>query len=167
MYLTPFSFHKYNCKSSLGWEEVTVGNQIIRGFDIDVAPIEIKTNSMVTVGSQDKIWIRFIENGTTDDGPSIKVFFRDPPAYHLGYCTGEVDFSMPPGPVRVWTFRKEDGRIKLDCNGEVIFDLNYVTNDHLTYGEKKCLKYWTNDFGAIRLQGSAEDYFRQHHPGMT
>ena len=107
-----------------------------------------------------------MERGTTNTGPGFRIHFTDPPTYQLGYCSDNyVEFTMPPhGPIRVWTIRKENDKIKLDCNGVVIFDINYEINEQVVNGEMQCSKYWTKDFEAIQFQGSAEDYFRQLYP---
>ena len=106
-----------------------------------------------------------MERGTTNTGPGFRIHFTDPPTYQLGYCSDKyVEFTMPPGPIRVWTIRKENDKIKLDCNGVVIFDINYEINEQEVNGEMQCSKYWTKDFEAIQFQGSAEDYFRQLYP---
>ena len=127
---------------------------------LDHTPIQIKTDS--EVGTDDAIWMRFIERVTTDHGPGLEIHFTDPPVYILEYCTGFVEFSMCPGPERVWTISKENQRIKLECNDEVLFDINYHDNNYLTDGLPKCMSYWgMMHFGSTKFQGSAADYYRQ------
>ena len=136
-------------------------HQNIDGLTIDVAPIQIRTDSFV--GSGDKLWLRFVKKGT-DEGPGFWIDFTDPPSYILGYCTDHVKFTMPDGP-RVWTINRENDRIKLDCNSVIIFDINYMKNNWLTDGVEKCKSYWAKDLGAARFQGGAADYYNQYTEG--
>ena len=137
-------------------------DQNINDIALDVAPIQVQTDSLV--GSGDKLWVRFVEKGT-NDGPGFWVEFTDPPQYRLGYCNDRLEFTMPEGPIRVWTISRENDRIKLDCNGVVIFDINYMNNDWKTNGVEKCKSYWANDLGATRFQGGAADYYKQYAEG--
>ena len=144
-----------------GWR-TAVFDQNIDDIALDVAPIQVQTNSLV--GSGEKLWVRFVEKGT-NDGPGFWVEFTDPPQYRLGYCNDRSEFTMPEGPIRVWTISRENDRIKLDCNGVVIFDINYINNDWKTNGVEKCKFYWANDLGATRFQGGAADYYKQYTEG--
>ena len=126
------------------------------------APVQFKTNS--EVGSMDTTWITFIERGSRHGGAVLIVYFKDPPAYTIGDCTGETEFTMPPGPTRVWTVVKENEKIILLCNDVVIFDINYMTNTYRN--ERKCLESWGVDFEATRFSGSASDYYSQYTGGM-
>ena len=131
-------------------------------IDLDGTPVQIHTDSHV--GSGDRIFVRFVES-STDDGPGLEVNFTDPPTYRLEYCTGEVEFSMCPGPVREWTIRKAEEKIKLDCNGEVIFDINYHHANNPIENIQRCKPYWGMDFGATKFEGGAADYYRRQPVG--
>ena len=74
---------------------------------------------------------------------------------------------MPPGPTRVWTIFKQNERIILLCNDVVIFDVNYMTNDHQTNQQRKCPEYWGMDFEATRFHGDASDYYIQYTGGKV
>ena len=114
-------------------------------ISLDVTPVQVQTDS--AVGSGDILWVRFVEH-STDNGPGVQIIFSDPPTYSLGYCAHNYEFTMPAGPERVWKISKEDGRIKLVSNGDVIFDIDYSTSTN-----DLCKYYWSLDFGQMKFQG--------------
>ena len=144
------------------WRLVEKGTNI--DIDLDVTPVQIKTDSRV--GSGDRLWVRFVER-STDNGPGISVFFTDQPTYELGYCTSQpqfVNFNMPAATdnhVRIWTITKTDNKIKLQCNETVIFDINYKTNTEI------CKSFWSLDFGQMKFQSedTATNFYRPHLRG--
>ena len=137
-------------------------NQNFDDIDLDVAPIQLQTDSIY--GSGDFIWVRFLEL-STDNGPGFDVYFRDPPSFDFGYCTDDVAFTMPPGPVRVWIISKKNGKIKLSCNGVDIAEIDYLTNDYVSSWGKICKEYWELNFGAAKFLGNATDYVKQYSAG--
>ncbi|KAL5261524.1 hypothetical protein ACHWQZ_G007290 [Mnemiopsis leidyi] len=131
-----------------------------RGLNIDISldatPVQIRTDS--TIGSDDIMWVRFVQE-STDNGPGVKIFFSDPPVYNLGYCTELTEFSMSAESRRFWTIRKENGKIKLECNGEVIFDIEYATST-----TDDCKNMWSLEFGQMKFQegDTASDSYRPY-----
>ena len=137
-----------------------------RGLNIDISldatPVQIRTDS--TIGSDDIMWVRFVQE-STDNGPGVKIFFSDPPVYNLGYCTELTEFSMSAESRRFWTIRKENGKIKLECNGEVIFDIEYATST-----TDDCKNMWSLEFGQMKFQegDTASDSYRPYpNPGAV
>ena len=146
----------------LGWRAVST-DQRFDDIDLDVAPIQIQTNSID--GSYDLMWMRFLVS-STDKGPGFYVYFWDQPVYGFGFCTEKVEFTMPPGPLRVWTISKENGKIKLNCNGVDIAEIDYMTDDYDShYRGKQCKDYWGLNFGDTKFLGNATDYVKQYSAG--
>ena len=136
-----------------------------RDSNIDVSldastSLQVRTDS--TIGSGDILWVRFVEH-STNNGPGIKMVFSDPPIYSLGYCADNIAFTMCAGSERVWTISKGNGKIKLECDGEVIFDIDYATSRN-----SLCKYFWSLEFGQIKFQGgdTASDSYRSYVKGM-
>ena len=130
------------------------------------APVQIQTDTEVGRSNRGQfVQVLFQKRlGTMLESASISIKFSDPPAYYVGSCTDLVEFTMPPGPTRVWTVVKENEKIILLCNDVVIFDINYMTNSYRN--ESECRQRWDVDFEATRFHGSASDYYSQYTGGM-
>ena len=151
----------------LDWTAVgDVGNRRI-DFDIETSPLQIQTDSRV--GSKEILWVRFVRVDSNDhEGTGVNIKFTDPPTYSIGSCDiTNVSFSMPEGSKpRIWTFKKQNKRLKLLCDGETIFDFDF------TKSSEKCMKLWSLNFEYVKFpEGDenivrAQDFFRQFTEGM-
>ncbi|KAL5247372.1 hypothetical protein ACHWQZ_G019294 [Mnemiopsis leidyi] len=66
---------------------------------------------------------------------------------------------MCAGSERVWTISKENGKIKLECDSKVIFDIDYATSTNYF-----CKYFWSLEFGQTKFQGgdTASDSYRSY-----
>ena len=142
------------------WSSVTPGKYI--DLDIDSSPLQIQTDSVV--GGDDLVRVRFVVLNS-NVGPGIQIWFKDPPEYQINYCSNPTIFTMPDAEneQRIWTFRKQNDRLQLQCNGAQIFDFNFKES-----AWSDCRDMWSADFAQMRFANSqrwgfdtASDSFRQ------
>ena len=86
----------------------------------------------------------------------------------MGWCTGNEEFTMPgTEKYRIWTFKKENKRLKLFCNGEEIFNFNYGNSP------AECRSRWSNDLPKISFPSNddftdtASDFYRGFTHGIN
>ena len=149
---------------SSDWTPVGTRNERIP-FDINSTPLQILTDS--DIGSGEVLRLKFTEQDS-HVGPGIRVLFYDPPLYTIGRCDPEaldVPFVMPSlSQHRVWTFSKENNRLKLLCNGVKIYDFNFIEDS-----TEDCLDWWSGfdlvhvkftDTDKVNNTDTASDFFR-------
>ena len=70
---------------------------------------------------------------------------------------------------RIWTLEKDSARVKLLCNGVVIYDIEIEASD-----KDSCGNLWSHDFAGMRFmdrtdvgktKDTASDFFRQYTNG--
>ena len=91
----------------------------------------------------------------------LQVSFADPPKYMIGFCATWADGESPSSCAnknRVWTFRKQGGKLQLFCNGGVIFDFDYSKSS-----KKSCRNNWSVDTVQFRFEKSdkSSDSYRK------
>ena len=117
-------------------------------MDVQETALQIRTYS--TVGSGERMWVRFAdENGK---GYGIDIRFNDPPTYDVGYCQEkDKHFTIPTGSQQVWTVRKSTKKVNLLCNDVEIFDYEFSKSTRVG----TCVQYWSTC--AIKFQFDKED----------
>ena len=132
-------------------------------FDLESYPLQIQTNSVI--GSGDLLYVGFYQVNSIVYEAGLAVWFEKQPKY-LITCGSESSFTMPGGDMnRVWTFRKQDGRLQLQCDGAQIFDFNFAESP-----SEECRK-WSLDFARIQFMktsmytDTSSDYFRKFAKG--
>ena len=94
-------------------------------FDFSQTTLQIKTSS--SIGSDEKIAVRFFETGGNQAG-GLVVVFGEKLKYKIIDChdgTGHRYFSSNKnfgGAQKVWTIHRAVGHLKLECNGVIVFD---------------------------------------------
>ena len=139
-------------------------------FDINSTPLQIQTDS--EIGSGEVMWVQFLANSR---GTGISVRFDKTPNYHIGGC--ETVKDRPEIPLdklgekndRVWTIEMVNSQVRLNCNGEEIFDFDpQSTNDG------NCKDRWSLDFNVLKFvdnswnngtKDTASDFYREHTSG--
>ena len=125
-------------------------------FDMKYSVLQIQTDSVV--GSGDVLWVRFVELNS-DNGPGITVKFENPPLYEFGYCADPISFNMPDAEKnRIWTFRMENNRLQLNCNGVEILDFYFAEASR-----DDCRTNWSLDFAHFKFEtaDTASDSYRK------
>ena len=146
------------------WKAVGARNNRIL-FDLESTPLQIQTNS--TIGSDEIVRVKF--NRRDLAGPAIQIKFQDPLIYTIGRCEGSVKnipFSPPSVDThRVWTFSKQNNRVRLLCNGVQIYDFNFSESSL-----EECWSQWSADFVYIKFMhvdgepndsDTASDFYRE------
>ena len=109
--------------------------------------------------------VRFVKLDTKE-GPGIRIKFSNPP--RIRHCEFDLSFTLPgTSRYRIWTFKKEDGKLQLSCNGVQINDFNYLESDNV-----ECKEMWSYDFAHVRIvchnnDETATDYMRQYKDGES
>ena len=106
--------------------------------------------------------MRFLKTSKDEADSGIRIHFSDSPTYSHGFCDEENEFTMPEGPERVWMISKDNTKIKLSCNDEVIFDDDYSTSNDI-----HCREHWSRDFVLMQFQSTdtASDSYRPYSEG--
>ena len=146
-----------------GWKAVEARNNRIL-FDLESTPLQIRTDS--TIGSDEIVRVK--SNRKDLAGPAIRIKFQDPLIYTIGRCEGSVKnipFSPPSvGTHRVWTFSKQNNRVRLLCNGVQIYEFNFSESSL-----EECWSQWSADFVYIKFMhvdgdpndsDTASDFYR-------
>ena len=102
-------------------------------------------------------------------GTGVKVIFKDPPTFTIGYCAQETEFVIKNATTpRIWTFQKSTKSIVLVCNGrEVVFNIDYTTSTL-----PHCGNMWSSDFeymifrNVLAETDNASDLIRKYTSGM-
>ena len=149
----------YSLIPSPDWTATGVRN-INRNLDLEQTALQIQTDS--AIGSEEFMWVRFVD--LNSNGPGLKINFSNPPLYTIGFCLENVQFNMPNArrKYRIWTFSKQDDTLRLLCNGEEVFSLNYVE-----LSSETCKEVWSKDFMYTRFEAwngtadTASDFYRE------
>ena len=132
------------------------------GADLENSPLEIKTDS--SVGSGEKVEVRFITSGRAVAGDVI-LYFTSTPQYKLlgcNYSTTDFPTELPTDTDKVWkiTLTRTSGiRLVIHCNEVEVLDIlmsdSTCTNFRWKYS-------WTRDVEYIffSLSDTASDYYR-------
>ena len=111
--------------------------------------------------------VRFVKLDT-NEGPGIRIEFSDTPTYQIRQCDFSLSITLPGASrYRIWTFKKEDGKLQLSCNGVQINDFNFMESDNA-----ECKEMWSYDFAHVKIVGhdkddTATDYIRQYKDGQS
>ena len=95
-------------------------------FDLENNPIEIKTETESTAGSDKKLYLVFFGGGTAG---GLYIYFKSPLEYRLHQCTGDKEFpdNLPAETSKIWriTLSKTSGnkRLVVHCNGIEVVDV--------------------------------------------
>ena len=94
----------------------------------DTQGITFTTDS--TVGSNEKVWVRFSDNAGIAAG-RVYIYFNTTIQYGLGWCTSYTYFpvSLPAAPDKTWTitYNTAEQRVVYYCNGVQV--LNFLLSD--------------------------------------
>ena len=147
-----------------GWTAVGQRNQAI-DFQLQSTPLQIHTNS--EIGSGDLIWAQFYDSDDTSRG--LTVSFVSPPNYDMGYCKGDTEIPLSKlgtNKNRIWTIEKENTKIKVACNGILIFEY-----DPQLSSDQECREKWAQDTSSLKFGSTssetdtASDFYRAYTTG--
>ena len=122
------------------------------------------------IGSGDQLWVQFFSSEDESKAAGFSISFGIIPKYSLGYC--EINRLIDTrcfqvGDHNVWTIRKENKRVMLNCNKVQIFDI-----DTSLSAEEDCEKKWSIQFDSMRFYDDGEkspdtasDFYRPYTTG--
>ena len=156
----------FSCKTTSGnW---TVVHPEV---DLETIPLEIKTDS--TIGSGDKVDVRFYTSGGETVGP-VRIHFSSTPEYFIIYCTNpwtNFPVSLPTDVEKVWriTLNRNSGiRLLIHCNNVEV--LNFPMSDS-TCSNSDWSTYWSRTVGNFLFwspsSDTASDCYRAGQSGRT
>ena len=143
-----------------GW--TAVQRNVYKNYDLENAPLQIRTDSVV--GSGDELSVSFL-NGEENEAGRVVLFFEPTPKYHLIWCTASnTDFptDLPSETVKIWkvTLSKTSNvRLQIKCNNKEV--LNLVLSDATCFSGEWST-YWGRDVEQLMFRSSdtASDYYR-------
>ena len=132
-------------------------------IDLETIPLEIKTDS--TIGSGDKVFVRFYTSGG-ETLEYVEIRFFSTPQHYISNCRSYTNFpvSLPTEVEKVWriTLNRNSGiRFLIHCNNVEV--LNFV----MSY---TCNSYWSRTVGKVSFNpyyDTASDYYRAGHTGTN
>ena len=133
-----FSYHT-------GWNDVK--RQVFIVNDLEITPLEIKTNS--TVGSNERLFVLF-RDAWTERAGGIDIRFDSKLQYRIHHCNKFsphlTDFptTLPSITDKVWrvTLDKTSGiRLKVHCNNEEV--INILLTEAVCTGKTNWKDYWS------------------------
>ena len=134
-------------------------------YDLENFPLQIKTDSLVVVGSNDEVYVSFNTAGGEQAG-GVTLYFTSPPRYALVWCQrypSHFPTALPTETDKIWTItlsRSTAGiRVTIQCNDNEVLDVvlsSTLCDD--TYWNN----YWSKEVKKIRFTSSdtASDYYR-------
>ena len=135
-------------------------------IDIETAPLEIKTNSLL--GSEDEVAV-FFYNSRGDFAGGVRISFSFTPQYLLDKCSHLNQYTnfpstLPAAVDKVWRIRlsltkTSVTRLQIHCNDVEV--LNVLLSDD-TCNDSYWRDYWSRDVEKIvfSIHDTASDYYR-------
>ena len=132
--------------SDTDWIEVGEKHRDIN-FRLLSTPLQIYTTSKTD--SKELIWLDFLNSKMQGVGLSIR--FGSTPRYNLGCCEVKNILNLGSDDNRVWTLEIDNTnkRVKLDCNGEPIFNVH--TPSSAGANNCNCETAWSRDISYMRF----------------
>jgi hypothetical protein len=111
-------------------------------FDLKTHPLQIQTKSRL--GSDDRIAVRF--RGEDSVIGSLTINFGREPTYMISRCTEtEKKFlSLPNSNTKLWTIRKSDNFLTVECNDELVLEYEFDSSN-----SDQCSTSWSRDVESI------------------
>ena len=139
-------------------------------MDLETVPLEIKTGS--TIGSRDKVDVRFYTSGRDYVG-NVKIHFSSTPQYYISYCRSWTNFpvSLPTEVEKVWriTLDRNFGiRLLIHCNNVEVLNILMSSS---TCSDSSWSTYWSRTVGKFCFYppayDTASDYYRARQTGKN
>ena len=135
-------------------------------FDFESTPLQVQTDSKF--GSGEELRLRFAD-ATGDFDRGISVYLRSQPKYSVGFCFENRTIlpkllnELKKYDGHVWTIEKTNSKLKLFCNGMLIFELETQSSEN----SNSCKNRWSFDCARIHFRGidTASDFYRQYTTG--
>ena len=135
-------------------------------MDLELTPLEIKTDSALGSGQMVRVW--FFSSASEFAG-GLEIYFDLTPAYSLNWCGERVDFSsnLPTDMSKTWRVtlsKTSDIRMQIHCN-EVEM-VNFVISSNSCSNETWST-FWNRDIAMIRFnsEDTASKYYRINQQG--
>ena len=121
------------------WKKVE--RDTVLNVDLDVTPLQIKTNSTLGSGEEVVVYL-YDEQGTQSGGFLIR--FLSQPKYAVVRCHktyASFPNALPVDDNKVWTIEKTTYGLTFTCNGELVVNI-VLSDDVCDYDEWR--SFWIN-----------------------
>ena len=135
-------------------------------MDLELTPLEIKTDSALGSGQMVQVWFFSL---TSEFAGGLEIYFDPTPAYSLNWCDERIDLSsnLPTDVSKTWRVtlsKTSDIRMQIHCNEVEV--VNFVISSN-SCGNEAWSTFWNRTIAIIRFnsEDTASNYYRINQQG--